>query len=102
MTVFGKATRMMHIIPCNKTLTEQQAGQYYFGSVAKLHSVLKLIYTNRRTQFISKLWKELWGLFGTGLRPSTAFHPQTQGIVEIINAVIERMICCTLGAINEN
>ena len=88
MIVIYKATRMTHLIPCSKTVAAQQGAQYYFINVAKLHGVPKFIYTDRETQFTSKFWKELWGLFGIGLRYSTAFHPQTQGIVERMNAVI--------------
>ena len=59
------------------------------------------MYTDRGTQFTSKFWKELWGLFGTQLRYSTAYHPQTQGIVEWMNAVIGQMIRCTLSQMND-
>ena len=70
-------------------------------SVARLHGVPKFIYTDKGTQFTSNFLKELWGLFGTGLRFSTAFHAQTQGIVERMNAVIGQMLRCTLASMNE-
>ena len=92
---------MTHLIPCSKTVTAQQTAKYYFKRVARLHGVPRFIYTDRGTQFTSKLCKELWGLFGTGLRFRTAFHPQTQGIVERINAVIGQMLRCTLASMNE-
>ena len=100
MTVIDKATRMTHLIPCSKTVIAQQTAQYYVNSVARLHGVPKFIYADRGTQFTSKLGKELWGLFGTGLRFSTAFHPQTQRIVERMNAVIRQMLRCTLASMN--
>ena len=41
------------------------------------------------------------GLLGTSLRYSTAFHPQTQGIVERMNSVIGQMLRCTIHEMNE-
>ena len=102
MTVIDKAKRMTHLIPCSQTMTVQQAAQYYCNNVAKLRCVPKFIYTDGGTQFSSKFWKELRGLFGTGLRYRTAFHPQKQGIVERMNAVIGKMLCCTLAGMNES
>ena len=73
MIVIDKAALMTYLIPCNKSVTAQQAVQYYFGSVTKLHGVPTFIYTDRGTQFTSKFWKELWGLFGTGFRLAEHF-----------------------------
>ena len=101
MTVIDKATWMTHLIPCSKTVTVQETAQYYFKPIARLQGVTKFIYTARGTQFTSKFWKELRGLFGTGVRFSTAFHPQTQGLMERIKAVIGQMLCCALASLNE-
>ena len=38
---------------------------------------------------------------GTQLRFSTAYHPQTQGVVERMNAVIGQMLRCTIHELNE-
>lgn len=51
--------------------------------------------------FVSKFWKELWGLMGTSLRYSTAYHPQTQGIVERMNAIVGQMMRCLIHEMNE-
>ena len=101
MIVIDKATRMTDLIPYSKTVAAQQTAQYYFKSIERLHDVPKFIYTDKGTQFTENFWKELWGLFGTGLRFSTAFHPQTQGIVERMNVVIGQMLRCTLASMNE-
>ena len=51
MTARNKATGMTHLVRCNKTVTAQQAAQYYFNSISKLHDIPKFIYTDRGTQF---------------------------------------------------
>ena len=62
----------------------------------KLHGVPKILYSDRGTQFTSTFWKTLWDLTGTQLRYSTAYHPQTQGVVERMNAVVGQLLRCTI------
>ena len=56
MVVVDKATRMTHIIPCNKTVTAAETARLYWRYVAKLHGIPRCIYTDRGTQFTSRLW----------------------------------------------
>ena len=77
MVIIDKITRMTHLIPCSKTMTALQTAQYYKDYVGKIYGIQKFIYTDRGTQFTSNVWKNLWRLFGIGLRYNTAFHPQT-------------------------
>ena len=37
---------MIHFIACSETVTEVQAAQYYMNNVAKIHGVLKYVYSN--------------------------------------------------------
>ena len=69
--------------------------------MAKLHGTPRCIYTDRGTQFTSRLWRELWEIMGAQLRYSTAYHPQTQGVVERMNAIIGQMLRCTIHEWNE-
>ena len=101
MTVINEATRMTHVIPCTKTITAAQIAQLYWRHVAKLHGIPRCIYTDRGTQFSSRLWKELWAIMGTQLRFSIAYNPQTQGVVERMNAIIGQMLHCMLHELQE-
>ena len=56
---------------------------------------------DRGAQVTSKLRRELWEIMGTQLRYSTAYHPQTQGGVERMNALIGQMPRCTTHELNE-
>ena len=93
---------MIHLIPCNKAVAAQQTGQYYVNNVARYHGIPRYTNTDRSTQFTSKPWKELWKLFGTGLKYSTAFHFETQGTVEQMNSVVGYMLRCNPAEANEN
>ena len=101
MTVINKATRMIHLIPCNKAVTSTETARLYWRYVAKLPCISRCIYMDRGTQFISRMWRDLWEIIGTHLRFSTAYQPQTQGVVEGMNAVIGQMLRCTVHESNE-
>ena len=86
LIVIDKATRMVHLIPCKKSITAAEIAKLYWDQVVKLRGVPSILYSDRGTQFTSQFWKTLWGLTGTQLRYSTAYHPQTQGVVERMNS----------------
>ena len=88
MTVVDRATKMVHLIPCKKTTTAGEAARLYWQHVVKLHGVPRAIHTDRGAQFVGRWWREIWTLLGTKLRFGTAYHPQSQGQVERMNAVV--------------
>ena len=49
----------------------------------------KTFLSDRDGLFIGDFWKELFRLVGTKLTPSTSYHPQTYGQIEIVNKWIE-------------
>ena len=69
--------------------------------MAKLHGIPRCISIDRGTQFTSRLWRELWEIMDTQLRFRIAYHPQTQGVVERMNAVIGQMLRCTIHKLNQ-
>ena len=72
--------------------------------MVKLHGVPRFIYSDRGSQFTAESWRELWTITGTKLAYSIAYHPQTKGVVERMNSVIEQCMRCMIhesGSINE-
>jgi hypothetical protein len=91
--VVDRLTKMVFAFPCNKTATA--------GTLARLlmeHVVLKgfglpkNIVTDRDPRFMSEVWQTLMTLIGTKHKPSTAFHPQTDGQTERYNRVLEEVL----------
>ena len=87
---------MVHLAPCSKTINATDTGKLLWNTVVKLHGVPRVIYSDRGSQFIASSWQELWRLMGTKLAFSTAYHPQTQGVVERMNAVVSQTIRCII------
>ena len=65
LSIMDKGTRMVHLIPCKKSITVAETDKLYWDQVAKLYGVPKILYSDRGTQFTSQFWKTLWGLTGT-------------------------------------
>ena len=96
LMVVDKATRMVHLAPCSKSINATNTGKLLWNTVVKLHGIPRVIYSDRGSQFMVGSWKELWRLTGTRLAYSTAYHPETQGMVERMNSVVSQTIRCLL------
>ena len=88
LVIVDKATRMVHLAPYSKTINATDTGKLLWNTVIKLHGIPRVIYSDRGSQFVVRSWRELWRLTGTRLAYSTAYHPQTQRVVERMNYVV--------------
>ena len=97
MTVVDCATKMVQLIPCRKTTIANKAARLYWQHVVKLHGVPQAIHIDWGAQFIGRWWHEIWTLLGTKLKYKIAYHPQSQGQAERMNAVISQTLHCLMS-----
>jgi hypothetical protein len=97
LVVVDRFTKMAHFIPCTKKISSEKTAQLFLQHVVRLHGLPKDIVSDRGPQFHSKLWKHLFGLLGTKISLSSAFHPESDGQTERVNQVLEQYLRCTIN-----
>ena len=92
LVMVDKRTKMAHFDPCKTTCDAEQTAQLSVHNVVRLHGMPLKILTDRGPQFTSKFTEAVLHLLGTRQALATAYHPQTDGRTERMNAVMEDML----------
>jgi transposase InsO family protein len=90
--IVDQFTKSVHFIPINTNYNAQKYVEIYITRVLCLHRVLKMIISDRGSQFIAHFWEQLHDSLGTHLIHSSAYHPQTNGQIERVNQILEYML----------
>ncbi|KAJ5413808.1 gag/polymerase/env polyprotein [Penicillium cosmopolitanum] len=72
-------------IPCHKTTTAEQTAQFFIRFVMPWLGIPDTIVSDRGPQFMAVFWQEFSRILGIKHKPSTAYHPQTDGQTENAN-----------------
>lgn len=87
--VVDRITKFAHFYAIGITYMTTQLADLFFREVFRLHGLPRRIVTDRDNKFMSLFWQEIFRLSGTNLTPSTNYHPQTYGQMEIVNRWVE-------------
>ena len=87
-----RLTKMLHFVPCCKTVTAPQLASLFVQHVFRAHGLPKNIVSDRDPRFTLHFWKTVFTLLGTTLNMSTAFHPQTDGPSERAFRTLQQML----------
>ena len=87
-----RLTKMLHFVPCAKTVTAPELAQLFIQHVFRTHGLPASIVSDRDPRFTSHFWKTVFTLLGTQLNMSTAFHPQTDGQSERAFRTLQQML----------
>ena len=81
MTMVDRTTRWMEVIPLSSTTATASADALVAGWISRF-GVPAVITTDRGVQFTSAVWQVLCKRLGIKHSPTTAYHPQANGLVE--------------------
>lgn len=94
MVVVDRLFKMAHFIGYKMTFYFNNIAKLFFKEIVWLHGTPHSILFDRDTKFVSSFWKELWNHLGTSLRISTAYHPQMDRQIEVVNKTLDNMLRC--------
>ena len=92
LAVVDRLTKMVHYIPCRKTLTAAGLADFFIRDIMRMHGIPESIISDRGTLFTSQFWSSLCFILRVRHRLSTAFHPQTDGQTERQNQTMEQYL----------
>jgi hypothetical protein len=71
-----------------------QVARLFHTHVYRNHGLPQEIICDRDPIFMSKFWQALFGILRVKIRPSSAYHPETDGQTEVVNRKIEEILRC--------
>lgn len=83
-----KLSKQVHYAPASACTSAAQVARIFFDTVYRHHGLPEVLISDRDSRFTSAFWRSLWGLCGSKLSMSTAFHPQTDGQTERANRTL--------------
>ena len=97
LVVVDRFSKITHFIPCNKTNDASHVAKLFFRKVIKLNGFPSTIVSDMDVKFVIYFWKTLWKLFGTTLKFSSTFHPQTDSQTKVVNCSLGDMLRYLVG-----
>ena len=90
--VVDRLSKMVHYVPCSKTVSAEDLAEIFIREVVRLHGVPTSVVSDRGSVFTSKFWSTLCYALNIIRNLSTAFHPQTDGQTERQNSTMEQYL----------
>ncbi|KAJ0661910.1 putative nucleotidyltransferase, Ribonuclease H [Helianthus annuus] len=95
--VVDRLTKSAHFLPIQEKYSASRLAEIFQKEIVRLHGTPVSIVSDRDPRFTSQFWKGFKRAWGTKLKYSTAFHPQTDGQSERTIQTLEDMLrACAL------
>jgi transposase InsO family protein len=102
LVLVDRLTKYVWLEPTYTTVTAEGTAQLFKDTVIQQMGIPDSVVTDRGSQFVCKFSAELNSLLGVKGCASTAFHPQTDGQTERVNAVLGDMLRHFVGHATHN
>ena len=98
LTIIDRTTRWMEVIPLASTTATATADALVVAGWIARFGVPAVITTDRGVQFTSAVWQVLCKRLGISHCPTTAYHPQANGLVERFHRQLKDSMRARLAA----
>ncbi|GBG65761.1 hypothetical protein CBR_g52352 [Chara braunii] len=88
LVVVDRFTKHARFVPCRYAISAREVADIVFDRVVRDHGLPLSIISDRDPRFASRFWRRLHEVYGTQLRFSSSYHPQTDGQTEITNRTL--------------
>lgn len=86
-------SRRVHFIPSRFSDNALQLALSFFKNIMPHHGFSDSIISDRNPLFMSRFWTELFLTIWGQLKTSSARHPQTDGVSEVMNQAVKNFFC---------
>ena len=102
LVVVDRFTKKLFTIPMKGTATAIDVANKLYKHVFRERGLPLQIISDRDTKFVSKIWKNLFKIFGTTLTFSYSYHQRFDGQTEVMNRVIEEVLRTSINYTQTN
>ena len=92
LVVVDKFSKYVVFIPAPSECPAEEAARIFFSNIVMHFGMPKDIVSDRDTRFTGRFWVELFKIWVTECKFSTANHPQTDGQTERVNQMLEEYL----------
>ena len=85
-------TKSAQFITVKSTSRAEDYARLYIKEIVRWHGIPLSIISDRGVKFASHIWRSFKKSFGTQVKLSTTFHPQTDGLAEAHHLEIRRHV----------
>lgn len=89
-----RLTKQIRLAAIPKDYSAPVVAEIFFENVYRNHGLPQEIISDRDPVFMSHFWSTLFDKLDVRLRPSSAYHPETDGQTERMNRKVEEMLRC--------
>jgi hypothetical protein len=90
--VIDRFSKMEVLAPYKKSITTKAIAKLFFQHVSVHFGIPQTIVSDRDSRFLRNFWSSLWLMMDTKMTKSIAFHPQTDGKIEVVNKMIVHIL----------
>jgi hypothetical protein len=95
--VVDRLSKPIRIAATSAHVDAPAVARLFYTHVYRHHGLPLEIISDRDPIFMSKFWTTLFGMLRVQFRPSSAYHPETDGQTEVVNRKVEEILRCFVG-----